>query len=429
MSEDDKERTVELHYEGGVLKLPVFTGTEGERTIELKTLLGSTGMTTLDPGFGNTASCSSEITYIDGAAGILRYRGYPIEDLAVGATFLEVAYLVIYGELPDADQRQEFADKLRDNADIPADMGALIDAMPRNGHPMTLLASAVNTLAAYYDDSVDPGDEDQVELATIRLLAKLPTIAARIYRNSIGEKPISPDSSLDYVDNFIRMTFGDIHADSELGDLFNQAVGMLLVLHADHELNCSTATVRVVGSSQADIYASVASGVNALSGPSHGGANQAVLEMLEEIRDSGISIEDFLEKVKAREMRLMGFGHRVYKNFDPRSKEIKVLASQILDRDENPDELFALALKLEAAALSDSYFTERKLYPNVDFYTGVIYRTMGFPTNMFTVLFAIGRLPGWIAHYREQLRDPAFRIARPRQHYVGSPERRLPGQG
>ncbi len=429
MSEDDKERTVELHYEGGVLKLPVFTGTEGERTIELKTLLGSTGMTTLDPGFGNTASCSSEITYIDGAAGILRYRGYPIEDLAVGATFLEVAYLVIYGELPDADQRKGFADKLRDNADIPADMGALIDAMPRNGHPMALMASAVNTLAAYYDDSVDPGDEDQVELATIRLLAKLPTIAARIYRNSIGEKPISPDSSLDYVDNFIRMTFGDVHADSELGDLFNQAVGMLLVLHADHELNCSTATVRVVGSSKADIYASVASGINALSGPSHGGANQAVLEMLEEIRDSGISIEDFLEKVKAREMRLMGFGHRVYKNFDPRSKEIKVLASQILDRDENPDELFALALKLEAAALSDSYFTERKLYPNVDFYTGVIYRTMGFPTNMFTVLFAIGRLPGWIAHYREQLRDPAFRIARPRQHYVGSSERRLPGQG
>ncbi|WP_117199201.1 citrate synthase [Nocardiopsis sp. TNDT3] len=429
MSEDDKERTVELHYEGGVLKLPVFTGTEGERTIELKTLLGSTGMTTLDPGFGNTASCSSEITYIDGASGILRYRGYPIEDLAVGATFIEVAYLVIYGELPDADQLKEFADKLRDNADIPADMGALIDAMPRNGHPMSLMASAVNTLAAYYDDSVDPGDEDQVELATIRLLAKLPTIAARIYRNSIGEKPIGPDSSLDYVDNFIRMTFGDVHADSELGDLFNQAVGMLLVLHADHELNCSTATVRVVGSSKADIYASVASGINALSGPSHGGANQAVLEMLEEIRDSGISIEDFLEKVKAREMRLMGFGHRVYKNFDPRSKEIKVLASQILDRDENPDELFALALKLEAAALADSYFTERKLYPNVDFYTGVIYRTMGFPTNMFTVLFAIGRLPGWIAHYREQLRDPAFRIARPRQHYVGSAERRLPGQG
>lgn len=429
MSEDDKERTVELHYEGGVLKLPVFTGTEGERTIELKTLLGSTGMTTLDPGFGNTASCSSEITYIDGAAGILRYRGYPIEDLAVGATFIEVAHLVIYGELPEADQLKEFADKLRENADIPAEMGAFIDAMPRNGHPMTLLASAVNTLAAYYDDSVDPGDEDQVELATIRLLAKLPTIAARIYRNSIGEKPIGPDSSLDYVDNFIRMTFGDVHADSELGDLFNQAVGMLLVLHADHELNCSTATVRVVGSSQADIYASVASGVNALSGPSHGGANQAVLEMLEEIRDSGISLEDFLEKVKAREMRLMGFGHRVYKNFDPRSKEIKVLASQILDRDENPDELFALALELEAAALADSYFTERKLYPNVDFYTGVIYRTMGFPTNMFTVLFAIGRLPGWIAHYREQLRDPAFRIARPRQHYVGSPERRLPGQG
>ncbi len=428
MSEDDKERTVELHYEGGVLKLPVHTGTEGERTIELKTLLGSTGMTTLDPGFGNTASCSSKITYIDGDAGILRYRGYPIEDLAAGTTFLEVAYLVIYGELPDAGQLKEFADKLRQNADIPADMGTLIDAMPRNGHPMTLLAAAVNTLAAYYDDSVDPGDEEQVELATIRLLAKLPTIAARLYRNSIGEKPINPDGSLDYVDNFIRMTFGDVHADSELGELFNKAVGMLLVLHADHELNCSTATVRVVGSAKADIYASVASGINALSGPSHGGANQAVLEMLEQIRDSGISLEEFLERVKAREMRLMGFGHRVYKNFDPRSTEIKELAGQILDRDENPDELFALALKLEAAALADSYFTERKLYPNVDFYTGVIYRTMGFPTNMFTVLFALGRLPGWIAHYREQLHDPDFRIARPRQHYVGSPERRLPGK-
>ncbi|MFV2195123.1 citrate synthase [Nocardiopsis sp. LOL_012] len=429
MSEDDKERTVELHYEGGTLTLPVFTGTEGERTIELKTLLGSTGMTTLDPGFGNTASCSSKITYIDGAAGILRYRGYPIEDLAVGSSFLEVAYLVIYGELPEPGALKEFSDKLRENADIPAEMNTLIDAMPRQGHPMSLLAAAVNTLAAYYADSADPSDENQVETATIRLLAKLPTIAARIYRNSIGEKPIEPNDSLNYVENFIRMTFGDKAADGELGDLFGKAVDLLLILHADHELNCSTATVRVVGSSQADIYASIASGVNALSGPSHGGANQAVLEMLEEIRDSGTSIDDFLERVKAREVRLMGFGHRVYKNFDPRSKEIKGLASQILDRDENPDELFSLALKLEAAALADPYFTDRKLYPNVDFYTGVIYRTMGFPTNMFTVLFALGRLPGWIAHFREQLHDPAFRIARPRQHYIGSGERRYPGQG
>ena len=429
MSEDDKKRTVELHYEGGVLKLPVFTGTEGEQTIELKTLLGSTGMTTLDPGFGNTASCSSKITYIDGAAGVLRYRGYPIQDLAVGSTFLEVAYLVIYGELPEPAQLKEFSDKLRENADIPAEMGAFLDAMPANGHPMALLASAVNTLSAYYADSVDPSDEDQIELATIRLLAKLPTIAARIYRNSIGAEPIGPDDSLDYVENFIRMTFGDNAADGELGELFGKAVDLLLILHADHELNCSTATVRTVGSAQADIFASIAAGINALSGPSHGGANQAVLEMLDEIRESGTTIEDFLERVKAREVRLMGFGHRVYKNFDPRSKEIKVLASQILDRDENPDELFSLALKLEAAALADSYFTERKLYPNVDFYTGVIYRAMGFPSTMFTVLFAIGRLPGWIAHYREQLHDPAFRIARPRQHYIGSAERRDPGLG
>ncbi|MBB6120803.1 citrate synthase [Nocardiopsis algeriensis] len=429
MSEDDKQRTVELHYEGGVLKLPVYTGTEGESTIELKTLLGSTGMTTLDPGFGNTASCSSKITYIDGDAGILRYRGYPIQDLAVGSNFLEVAYLVIYGELPEPGQLKEFSDKLRENADIPADMGAFIDAMPRNGHPMALLASAVNTLAAYYEDSVDPSDENQIELATIRLLAKLPTIAARIYRNSVGEAPIAPDDSLDYVTNFVRMTFGDKAAAGELGELFGKAVDLLLILHADHELNCSTATVRVVGSAKADIFASISSGINALSGPSHGGANQAVLEMLDEIRESGSTVEEFLERVKAREVRLMGFGHRVYKNFDPRSREIKDLATQILDRDENPDELFSLALRLEAAALADSYFTERKLYPNVDFYTGVIYRAMGFPTNMFTVLFAIGRLPGWIAHYREQLHDPAFRIARPRQHYVGPAERRYPGQG
>ena len=429
MSDDEKERTVELHYEGGTLTLPVFTGTEGERTIELKALLGSTGMTTLDPGFGNTASCSSEITYIDGGAGVLRYRGYPIQDLAVGSSFLEVAYLVIYGELPEPGQIKEFSDKLRENADIPEDMGAFIDAMPRNGHPMALVSSAVNTLAAYYDDSVDPDDENQVELATIRLMAKLPTIAARIYRNSIGEQPIAPDPSLGYVENFTRMTFGDRRPDGELGDLFGKAVDLLLLLHADHELNCSTATVRVVGSSQADIYASIASGVNALSGPSHGGANQAVLEMLDEIRDSGVEIEDFLERVKNREVRLMGFGHRVYKNYDPRSKQIKNLATQILDRDDDPDELFELALKLESAALKDSYFVERKLYPNVDFYTGIIYKAIGFPTEMFTVLFAIGRLPGWIAHYREQLHDPAFRIARPRQHYVGSPERRYPGQG
>ena len=429
MSDDEKERTVELHHEGGTLELPVFTGTEGERTIELKPLLGSTGMTTLDPGFGNTASCSSKITYIDGDAGILRYRGYPIQDLAVGSTFVEVAYLLIYGELPEPGKLKEFSDKLRENADIPNDMGTLIDALPRNGHPMALMSSMTNTLAGYYEDSTDPGDEEQIELATIRLMAKLPTIAARIYRNSIGAAPIDPDPSLDYVENFVRMTFGDDRVDGEIGELFHKAVDLLLILHADHELNCSTATVRVVGSSKADIFASIASGISALSGPSHGGANQAVLEMLEDIRNSGVSVEDYLERVKNREVRLMGFGHRVYKNFDPRSKEIKELAGQILDRHDNPEELFELALKLEAAALKDPYFTDRKLYPNVDFFTGVIYRAMGFPTNMFTVLFTLGRLPGWIAHYREQLHDPAFRIARPRQHYVGSAERRYPGQG
>ncbi|WP_046470793.1 citrate synthase [Allosalinactinospora lopnorensis] len=427
MSEDGKERTAELQYDDGALRLPVLTGSEGDEAIEVKTLLAKAGKVALDPGFVNTASCRSAITYIDGDAGILRYRGYPIQELATGSSFIEVCHLLIYGELPGPGELKEFADKLKVNAGIPEEMRTLLDAFPRNGHPMTLLGSAINTLAAYYSDSVDPSDPDQVELATIRLLAKLPTIAAHIYRNSVGEQPVEPDASLDYVENFLHMTFGQEKGQGELGSLFVKAMDLLLILHADHEQNCSTATVRVVGSSQADMYGSVTGGINALFGPLHGGANQAVLEMLEEIRQSGGDIDAFLERVKARETRLMGFGHRVYKNFDPRSKEIKGLASQILANQERPDELFELALRLESKALADSYFTERKLYPNVDFYTGVIYRAMGFPTNMFTVLFAIGRLPGWIAHWREQAADSSARIARPRQLYTGPAERAYPG--
>ncbi|WP_017594402.1 citrate synthase [Nocardiopsis potens] len=431
MSEDGKGRTVELRYDGGEQTFPLLTGSEGDQAIDVKNLLSGASMTTLDPGFGNTASCRSEITYIDGAAGILRYRGYPIQDLAKHSSFLEVAYLVIRGELPSPGDLKEFGEQLSANAEIPAEMSALLDALPRNGHPMTLLAAAVNTLAAYYADSVDPKDDDQVESATIRLLAKLPTIAAHIYRRSIGAEPIAPDPSLDYVGNLLHMLFGDGSGDSELDALYAKALDLLLLLHADHELNCSTATVRVVGSSDADIYGSVSAGINALFGPLHGGANQAVLEMLEEIRDLGGDIDSFLAKVKDKESktRLMGFGHRVYKNFDPRSREIKGLAADILARQEEPDELFALALELEGKALDDSYFTDRKLYPNVDFYSGVIYRAMGFPTNMFTVLFALGRLPGWIAHWREQRKDPATRIARPRQLYTGPTERAYPGQG
>ncbi|RNL85861.1 citrate synthase [Halostreptopolyspora alba] len=428
MSEEGKERTAELRYGEGSLSLPVLTGSEGDEAIEVKSLLAQTGKVTLDPGFVNTASCSSAITYIDGEAGILRYRGYPIQELATGSSFIEVCYLLIYGELPSPGEFKEFADRLRQNSGIPEEMRTMLDALPRGGHPMTLLGSAVNLLAAYYSDSVDPSDPDQVELATVRLLAKLPTIAARVYRNSIGEEPLDPDPSLDYVENFLRMTFGADKGEGELGSLFVKAMDLLLILHADHEQNCSTATVRVVGSSQADIYGSVAGGIHSLFGPLHGGANQAVLEMLEEIRESGVDIDTFLERVKNRETRLMGFGHRVYKNFDPRSKEIKGLASQILANQERPDELFELALRLEEKALADPYFTERKLYPNVDFYTGVIYRAMGFPTTMFTVLFAIGRLPGWIAHWREQAADTTSRIARPRQLYTGPEQRAYPGR-
>ncbi|MBB4935048.1 citrate synthase [Lipingzhangella halophila] len=428
MSEEGKERTAELQYGEGALSLPVLTGSEGDEAIEVKSLLAKTGKVALDPGFVNTASCSSAITYIDGDAGILRYRGYPIQELATGSSFIEVCHLLIYGELPGPGELKELADKLRQNAGIPDEMRTMLDALPREGHPMTLLGSAVNLLAAYYPDSVDLSDPDQVELATIRLLAKLPTIAAHIYRNSIGEQPVDPDPSLGYVENFLHMTFGKEKGEGELGSLFVKAMDLLLILHADHEQNCSTATVRVVGSSEADIYGSVSGGIHALFGPLHGGANQAVLEMLEEIRSSGTDLDTFLERVKARETRLMGFGHRVYKNFDPRSKEIKGLASQILDNQERPDELFELALQLEAKALADPYFTERKLYPNVDFYTGVIYRAMGFPTTMFTVLFAIGRLPGWIAHWREQAADQTSRIARPRQLYTGPGQRSYPGR-
>ncbi|QBI56391.1 citrate synthase [Streptomonospora litoralis] len=429
MSEDGKERVVELRYEGGAHTLPLLTGTEGETAFEAKTLLAQAGMVTLDPGFANTAACQSRITYIDGEAGILRYRGYPIQELAERSSFLEVAYLLIHGELPGPGELKDFSEQLRANAALPAEMRTMIDALPRDGHPMVLLGTAVNTMAAFYADTADPGDSAQVDRATMLLLAQLPTVAARIYRHTIGEEPLEPDHSLGYVEDFLRMTFGGRNGSAELDRLYARAMDLLLILHADHEQNCSTATVRVVGSSQAGLYGSVASGINALFGPLHGGANQAVLEMLEEIRDAGGDVDTYLSKVKDKESgtRLMGFGHRVYKNFDPRSKEIKELAAEILDRQDQPDELFELALRLEGRALADSYFTDRKLYPNVDFYSGVIYREMGFPTSMFTVLFALGRLPGWIAHWREQRLDPAARIARPRQLYVGPTQRSYAG--
>ena len=380
----------------------------------------STGYTTFDPGFVNTASTKSAITYIDGDAGILRYRGYPIEQLAENSTFLEVSYLLIYGELPTATELDMFTDRIRRHTLLHEDLKRFFDGFPRNAHPMPVLSSAVNALSAYYQDSLDPKDADQVELSTIRLLAKLPTIAAYAYKKSVGQPFLYPDNSLNLVENFLRMTFGFPAEPYEVDPELANALDMLLILHADHEQNCSTSTVRLVGSSEANLFTSISGGINALWGPLHGGANQAVLEMLDGIKASDGDAKDFVRRVKNKEagVKLMGFGHRVYRNYDPRAAIVKKTADTILAKLGGDDELLEIAKTLEEAALTDDYFIERRLYPNVDFYTGVIYRAMGFPTRMFTVLFAMGRLPGWIAHWREMHEEPG-RIGRPRQIYTG----------
>ncbi len=416
--------TASLRYPGGELDLEIVHATEGSDGIALGPLLAKTGYTTFDQGFVNTASTKSAITYIDGDAGILRYRGYPIDQLADKSTFIEVSYLLIYGELPTADQLEEFTTKIQRHTLLHEDLKRFFDGFPRNAHPMPVLSSAVNALSAYYQDSLDPLDHKQVELSTIRLLAKLPTIAAYSYKKSVGQPFLYPDNSLSLVENFLRMTFGLPSEPYTPDPEIVRALDMLLILHADHEQNCSTSTVRLVGSSQANLFTSISGGINALWGPLHGGANQSVLEMLEKIRLSGGDVQDFVRKVKNREdgVKLMGFGHRVYKNYDPRARIVKEQADKILSKLGGDDELLDIAKSLEEAALTDDFFVERKLYPNVDFYTGVIYRAMGFPTRMFTVLFAIGRLPGWIAHWREMHEEPN-KIGRPRQIYTGYGER------
>jgi citrate synthase len=421
---------VALRYQGGELELPVKPGTEGSSGIEVTKLLSTTGLVTLDPGFVNTASCSSEITYIDGDAGILRYRGYPIEQLAERSSFIEVSYLLIYGELPTEVQLTEFADKISRHTLLHEDLKRFFDGFPRDAHPMPVLASAVSALSTFYQDSLNPFDEPNVELSTFRLLAKVPTLAAYSYKKSVGQPFLYPDNSLELVENFLRMTFGLPAEPYEIDPTVAKALDLLFILHADHEQNCSTSTVRLVGSSEANLFASVSAGINALFGPLHGGANAAVLDMLQNIRAEGGDVDGFVKKVKNKQdgVKLMGFGHRVYKNYDPRAKIIKKTADDILGKLGGDDQLLDLAKQLEERALSDDYFIERKLYPNVDFYTGLIYRAMGFPTRMFTVLFAIGRLPGWIAHWREMVRDPATKIGRPRQIYVGPPERDLPAR-
>ncbi len=409
----------------GQLPLEYAEATEGPGGVDIYALLKQTGQVTLDTGYVNTAPCTSAITYIDGDAGILRYRGYPIEQLAERSSFLEAAYLLIYGELPTASELDSFVGRVKRHTMLHEDLRRFFDGFPRDAHPMAVLSSAVSALSTFYQDSLDPFDPEHVEISTIRLLAKVPTIAAYAHKKSIGQPFLYPDNSLDYTENFLRMTFGVPAEPYEVDPLIAKTLDVLFLLHADHEQNCSTSTVRMVGSSHANLFASVSAGVNALFGPLHGGANQAVLEMLETIHAEGGDVHGFVARAKDKKAgaRLMGFGHRVYRSYDPRGTIVKQAAHEVLDTLVVNDPLFDIARTLEEVALNDDYFISRSLYPNVDFYTGLIYRAMGFPTKMFTVLFALGRLPGWIAQWREMIADPATKIGRPRQVYIGATER------
>jgi citrate synthase len=414
-----------LEYDGQRVTLPVQESVEGPDGLDISGLLASTGRVALDTGFANTAGCQSQITFVDGDAGVLRYRGYPIEELAASSTFVEVSYLLIYGELPTAEQLLDFAEQIRLHTLLHEDMRRFFDGFPRDAHPMAVLASAVSALSTFYQDSLDPFNRANVELSTIRLLAKVPTIAAYAYKKSIGQPMPYPDNSLDHVANFLQMTFGVPTTPYQVDPDLAKVLDMLFLLHADHEQNCSASTVRMVGSSHANLFASISAGVNAMFGPLHGGANEAVLEMLKGILENGGDVDGFVRRVKNREqgVLLMGFGHRVYKSYDPRAAIVKQAAQEVLGRLKTPDPLLDIALQLEQTALADDFFVSRKLYPNVDFYTGLIYKAMGFPSVMSTVLFAIGRLPGWIAQWREMIEDPATKLGRPRQVYTGHAER------
>lgn len=424
MTSNDK---VSLRYGAVETELSVIPSTEGPGGIDISKLIATTGLSSYDQGFVNTSSTKSAITFIDGEEGILRHRGYPIEELAAKKSYLDVAYLLVYGELPTESELSAFDQKLRQHSLCHPNMLRFFETFEPSAHPMAILSSAVSVLSTFYNDSTDPKDPEQVELSTIRLLAKLPVLTSYTYKSLVGESFVDPDSSLSLVENFLKMTFGHQGAEWSANPVVTQALDTLLLLHADHEQNCSTSTVRLVGSSQANLFASISSGINALSGPLHGGANEAVLEMLTFIHESGDSVQKYVERVKNKEdgIRLMGFGHRVYKSFDPRAKIVKSHADKVLTELGVSDPLLGIAKELEAAALADSYFVERKLYPNVDFYTGVIYKAMGFPSRMFTPLFAVGRLPGWIAHWREQNADATTRIGRPQQIYTGPSQRAI----
>jgi citrate synthase len=417
-----------LRFNGQDIELPVVRGSEDELAIDISKLRAQTGLITLDYGYVNTGATESAITYIDGEAGILRYRGYDIDSLAdqESPSFLESAWLLIYGELPTSEQREAFSQQIRHHTLLHEDVKRFYDGFPKDAHPMATLSAVVSALSTFYQDSEDPRDPEQVELATIRLLAKMPTIAAYSYKKSIGQPFLYPDNSLDLIENFLRMMFAVPAEPYHVSPTIVHALKQLLILHADHEQNCSTSTVRMVGSSEANLFASVSAGIDALWGPLHGGANQAAMEMLENIRHDGGNIDKYVQKAKDPKdpFRLSGFGHRVYKNYDPRARILRGTADRVINELGKRDELLDLAKQLEEVALTDEYFIERKLYPNVDFYSGLIYRAMGFPTNTFPVLFAIGRLPGWIAHWREANESAKTKLGRPRQIYTGATERK-----
>lgn len=423
--EVDHQGTVKLIIDGEEHEMPLLVGSEGERAVDISKLRGTTGAITLDEGFVNTGSTRSAITFLDGEKGILRYRGYPIEELAAKSDFIETAYLLIFGELPTAQQAEEFRSGIREHTMIHEDMRSFYNGFPRDAHPMAILSSVVGALSTFYQDSMDLSDKDQVEISIYRLLAKLPTIAAYSYKKSMGQPFIYPNNELNYCENFLHMMFATPARDYLVDPDFAEALNLLLIVHADHEQNCSTSTVRMVGSSNANLFASISAGIGALWGPLHGGANEACVNMLDQIAKDGGNVKKYVDMAKDKNngFRLMGFGHRVYKNFDPRATIIRSSCDKLLKKLDLDDPLFEVAQQLQEVALEDEYFIERKLYPNVDFYSGVIYRALGIPVQMFTVLFAIGRLPGWIAHWAEMHANPGKRINRPRQVYTGKTER------
>ena len=416
----------ELHYKGNVYQLPIIEGTQNEMALDISRLRNESGLITLDKGFKNTGSTESAITFLNGEEGILRYRGYAIEDLAEKSSFLEVAFLLIYGELPTIEELKDFQERIVHHTLVHEDVKGILDGFPSKSHPMGVLSSLVSSLTAFYPKSLDPNrSSSEVNGTIIRLLAKLPTLAAWSYKNRMRQPVVYPNNSLDYCSNFLRMMFALPTEEYQINPVVAKALDKLLILHADHEQNCSASTVRIVGSSHASLYTSVSAGIAALWGPLHGGANQAVIEMLENIRRDGGEVEKYVARAKDKSdsFRLMGFGHRVYKNFDPRATIIKKAADDVLKELGVDDPVLEIAKKLEEIALNDEYFVARGLYPNVDFYSGIIYRALGIPTDMFTVMFAFGRLPGWISQWVE-MRQNKEPLGRPRQIYLGETERK-----